>query len=423
MRARNRLLGAAAIAAAMSAASTAGAWAAPVEIKFMHIHGGLSGEVVNQLVSEYNASQSKVKVTAMYVEGSYEGVLEKLQALAAVNQLPDVTQSGYQYLSFMVENMPLVPVQKLIDKEKYDTSDFFPKVLALGRYKDGVQYGLPVAVSNPVLYINKELYRKAGLDPNTPPRTFDELRAAAKKMTTADGRYGVYFDYRITGNWLFQAMVETFGGDMVAADGKSVAFDGEAGRRVLRYWTDLVQVDKSMPLIDATQATRSFNAGQIGMYVTTTASLRGFQKEAKFEIATGKFPLDGKHPRRVPGGGNNGFVLKSTPEREAAAWDFLKYITSPAGTSAIAKGMGYMATRKSAVETPALMGDYLKQNPPAYTTYTQVDDMTMWNNFPGKGGTRIFKIVQDNIQAALGGQKTPDQAIKDAGIEANRLIR
>ncbi len=394
----------------------------PVEIKFMHIHGGTSGEVINKLAADYNASQSKVIVTPMFVDGSYEGVLEKLQALAAVNQLPEVTQSGYQYLNFMVENIPLVPVQKFIDAEKYDTADFFPNMLALGRYKDGTQYGLPIAVSNPVLYINRDLFRKAGLNPDAPPKTFDELRNYAKKMTV-DGQYGVYFDYKITGNWLFQAMVETFGGNMVSPDRKTVAFDQEAGVRVTRYWTDLVVTDKSMPLVDANQATQSFKAGKIGMYLTTTASLRGFQTNLTFDLGTAKFPLDGTHPRRVPGGGNNGFIVKSTPEREAAAWDFLKYIVSKEGTTAVAMGMGYMATRKSAVETPALMGDYLKGNPPAYTTYTQIEDMTLWNNFPGKGGTRIFKIVQDNLQAAFTGQKTPEQAMKDAGTEANNLIK
>jgi multiple sugar transport system substrate-binding protein len=397
--------------------------AEPVEIKFMHIHGGVQGEVIKKVVDEYNASQNKVHVTAVFVEGSYEGVLEKLQALAAVKQLPEVTQSGYQFLNFMVENMPLVPVYKLIEKDKYDTSDFFPAVLALGKYKkDGKQYALPIAVSNPVLYINKEIFKKAGLNPDAAPKTFAELRTIAKKLTQGD-QSGVYFDYKITGNWLFQAMVETHGGSMVAKDNKSVGFDKDPGVRVMKYWTDLVITDKSMPLLDNAQATQSFIAGKIGMYVTTTASLRGFQKDAKFDVGTAKFPLDGANPRRIPGGGNNGFIIKSTPEKEAASWDFLKYMVSAKTTAAIAQGMGYMATRKSAVETSSLLGDYFKANPAAYTTYTQVEDMTQWNNFPGKGGTRIFKIVQDNIQASLTGQKTPEQAVKDAAAEANKLIK
>lgn len=125
----------------------------PVEIEFLYIHGGTSGEVIKQLASDFNQKQDKIVVTPVYVEGSYEGALEKLQALAAVDQLPELTQAGYQYTNYMIENMPVVPVYQFIDKEKYDTSDYFPNMLDLGKYTDGKQYGLCIAVSNPVLYL------------------------------------------------------------------------------------------------------------------------------------------------------------------------------------------------------------------------------------------------------------------------------
>lgn len=394
-----------------------------VKITFMHIHAGVAGEVVKKVVEDFNKKQDKIEVTPLYVDGLYEGVLEKLQALAAVNQLPDVTQCGYQYTNYIVENIPIVPVYKFIEEEKYDTSDYFPTILNLGKYKDGKQYGLCISVSNPVLYYNKELFKAAGLDPEKPPITFDEVREYAKKIAKADVS-GVYFDYAISGNWLFQAMVETFGGKMVADDYKSVAFDGKNSIRALKYWTDLVNTDKTMLNVDNKQAMQSFISGKLGIYVNTVAYLTSLKKDAKFEMGIAKFPADGNKPRKIPGGGNNGFILKTTPEKEKAAWEFLKYLSSPEGTTTIARGMGYMAVRKSAVENDSLMGHYLKvENSSAYTPYLQVDEMTQWNNFPGKGGTRIFKIVQDNIQAALNKQKTPEKALKDAAEEANRLIK
>ncbi|MBN2508788.1 MAG: ABC transporter substrate-binding protein [Spirochaetales bacterium] len=397
--------------------------AGPVEISFLHIHGGTAGEVIKNMAADFNAKTPGIHVTPVYVEGSYEGALEKLQALAAVNQIPELTQAGFQYTNYMIENLPVVPAYQFIEKEGMDTSDFFPTMLNLGKYKDGKVYGLPIAVSNPVLYYNKDLFKANGLTEADIPTTFDQLREVAKKLTNAD-QYGVYFNYSITGNWLFQAMVETFGGDMVSSDLKSVAFDRQPGLEVMTYWNDLVNTDKSMPFVEAAQAIQGFTSGKIGMYVTTTASLRSFQKAADFEVGTAKFPTWKDNPRRIPGGGNNGFVMKSTPEKEKAAWEFLKYITSPVGTTAVASGMGYMAVRQSAVSDPKLMGTYLTvENPPAYTTYTQIPDMTQWNNFPGKGGTRIFKIVQDNIQAVFAQQKTPEQAIREAAADANALIR
>ncbi|MFW6362349.1 MAG: ABC transporter substrate-binding protein [Spirochaeta sp.] len=395
----------------------------PVEITFMHIHGGSSGEVVKQAAERFNSMQDNIIVSPMYVEGSYEGVLEKLQALAAVDQLPDLTQSGFQYTNYMVENMPIIPAYEFIESENMDVSDFYPTMLNLARYTDGKIYGLPIAVSNPVLYYNLDFFEEAGLSEVDVPETFHELREISKRLT-GNGKHGVYFDFSITGNWLFQAMVESFGGQMVADDQKSVAFDSRAGMEVMKYWNDLVNIDKSMPFLERTQAIQSFNQGNIAMFITTTAALRSFQNNSNFEVGTAKFPTWENYRRQIPGGGNNGFVLESTPEKEQAAWEFLKYLSSPEGTTQIASGMGYMAVRQSAVSDPDLMGTYLREeNPPAYTTYTQIPDMTQWNNFPGRGGTRIFKIVQDNIQAVFSRQKTPEQGITEAARDANALIR
>lgn len=394
----------------------------PVEIQFMHIHGGTQGEALNKLIEAYHQKQDKVRVKPIFVEGSYEGILEKLQAMAASKQLPEVTQAGFVYTKYMINNMPVVPVEQFIDSEKMDTSDFYPKMLNLGKDENGKQWALPFAVSTPVVYFNKEHFKQAGLDPANPPKTFDEWREAAKKLTKGD-QYGIYFNYTITGNWMFQAMTETLGGKMISDDSKSVLFDQEPGVRSLKYWTDLVNVDKTMPNIGDKQAQQSFQSGKLSIYVGTTASLVGLQKGSKFDVGTAPFPVDGVHPRRVPAGGNNVFIMKSTPEKEKAAWDFIKFATSPEGTSIVSQGMGYMAVRKSAVDRQDLLGKYLKENPAAHTTYTQVDEMVPWYNFPGRGGTKIYKIVQDNIQAALIKQKTPEQALKDAAAESAQYLK
>lgn len=389
-----------------------------VEIEFLHGH---KGEIIDQLVAEYHKTQDKVRVKPIFVQGSYEGIIEKLQAQAVAKQLPDVFTNGFVYTRFAIDTMPVVSLQKFIDKEKYDTSDFFPSMINLGKSDDGQQYAMPFAVSTPIVYYNADHYREVGLDPENPPKTWDELRNAAKKLTK-DGRYGIFMDYQITGNWLYQAMTETAGGQMMANDLKSVAFDSDAGRKALQYWVDLVNVDKSMPNLDSKQASQSFLSGNISMYVTSTAALTGFRTESSFDLRTAVFPaLDGK--RVVPAGGNNLFMLTQDPKKQEAAWDFIKFATSSKGTTMIAQGIGYMVTRKSALEDPDMMGKFLEQNPTAKVTYDQVNDMVPWYNFPGSAGSKVYKIVQDNIQAALLQQKTVDQAIKEAAEQSNDLLK
>ncbi|WP_235941739.1 ABC transporter substrate-binding protein [Paenibacillus puerhi] len=389
-----------------------------IEIEFMHMH---AGGTIDKLVEEYHNTQNKVRVKPVFVQGSYEGIIEKIQTQAAAKQFPDVFTNGFVYTRFAIDTLPIVPVQQFVDKEKTDLSDFFPTMLNLGKGDDGKQYALPFAVSTPILYYNADHYKEVGLDPSNPPKTWQEVRDAAKKLTV-NGRSGIFFDYQITGNWLYQAMTETAGGQMMSKDLKTVGFNNEAGRKAMQYWVDLVNADKSMPNMDSKQAAQSFQSGNISMYVTTTASLSGFRKQSTFDLRTAAFPtLDGK--RVVPAGGNNLVIMAKDPKKQEAAWDFVKFATSAKATSNIAQSIGYMVTRKSALEDPQLMGNFLKENLTAKVTYDQVGNMVPWYNFPGAAGSKVYKIVQDNIQAALLLQKPVDQAVKDAADQANALLK
>ncbi|QED48028.1 ABC transporter substrate-binding protein [Cytobacillus dafuensis] len=393
----------------------------PIELTFMHILGGDQGKSIEKIADNFNKSQTKYVVKPVFESGNYEGLVEKLQALLVTKKLPDVVMSGLNFTNYFNDNMPIVPAQTFIDKEQTDLSDFYPNMLELGKGKDGKQYAMPFAVSTPVLYYNKDMFKKAGLDPENPPKTFEEVREAAKTLTAGD-QYGMFYDYTISGAWMFQAMVETMGGQMAADDGKSVAFNSEPGKKALQHWVDLVNNDKSMPKMVGSQPLQSFTSGKLGMYAYSTGALNQIEDASNFELGVAPFPTDGDQQRKIPAGGNTLYVMKSTPEKEKGAWEFIKYATSTEGTTIVAKEMGYMATRKSAVEGQEL-GAYFKENPLAKVTYTQLEDMVPWNNYSGADGTRIYKVIQDNIDAALNNQKTVDQAIEDAAKEANNLLK
>lgn len=393
-----------------------------VEIDVLHIYSGKTGEAFNEVLDRYHDSQDKVKINPIFVKGSYDGVVEKLQSLAATDNLPNVVTSGFTYTSYMLENMPVVPVDKFIEEENYDLNDYFPKMIDLARSDDGTIHGLPFAVSTPVVYYNKDIFEEAGLNPEEALKSFDSVREAAQNIATEEVD-GVYYQYGITGNWLLQGMIESAGGQMIADDGKSVGFDDQVGIDALQYWTDLVNTDKTMPNIDKEQSVQSFITGNLGVLVSTPAILTNLQSQSDFNVGMAPFPSDEKGSRKVPAGGNNLFIFEGTDEEQKASWDFLKFATSPEATAIIAEGMGYMAVRQSAVEDENLLGNYYNENPESYVPYEQVGDMVPWHNFPGKGGTQIYKILQDNVEAALNQQKTPEEAMKDAAEEANNLLK
>ncbi|WDP88007.1 MAG: extracellular solute-binding protein [Desulfobacter sp.] len=113
-------------------------------------------------------------------------------------------------------------------------------MLSLGRHNDK-QYGLAFAVSTPIMYANADLVRQAGADPDNLPKTWDGVIKLARKIDAlGDNVYGMYFDWSITGNWLWQALVSSNGGTMLTKDEKTVAFDGKAGVKAINLLNDMV---------------------------------------------------------------------------------------------------------------------------------------------------------------------------------------
>jgi multiple sugar transport system substrate-binding protein len=246
---------------------------------------------------------------------------------------------------------------------------------------------------------------------------------ATSKMLAQKDRWGVWYHYDITGNWLFQAMTECAGGRMISPNGTAVAFHDPPGVEALSFWGDLINTHQVMPLLGWTQAQQSWNGAKIAQLSTTTALLTALSTGVNFQVSASLFPKHPDHPRRVPAGGNNVYIFAKDAAQQRAAWEWIKYITSFEGTTITAQGMGYLSVRQSPLSRPELMGDFLKEHPNAAVTYRQLDEMVPWYNFPGRGGTRIYKLVQDAIQDAFLAKKTPKVALDEAAEAANRLIR
>ncbi|MEF3305647.1 ABC transporter substrate-binding protein [Paenibacillus sp. GYB003] len=387
----------------------------PVEIEFWNIWGG---ELIDALVKEYNSSQSKVKVNAVYVQNGYEGIVEKLQVQAAAKKLPDVVSNGLLYTRFANDVMRAVPLDPFIKRDGYDISDFFPTMLNLGKNEQGQQIGMPYGISTPILYYNADQFKAAGLDPDKPPQTWEEFTQVAKQLTR-DGRYGA--SVPIDFGWLYQAVMQTYGGSMMSADGKMVGLDSEASVNAVQTIVDMVNKDKSMPLLQQIQTFDAMAKGNVSMLVNTTAGISMIKPTAKFELRTAPFPTYGGK-RVVPAGGANLMLFSADKAKQEAAWDFIKFMIDPKQSVKISTSTGYMVSRKKALDDPD-MQKFLTDNPVYKATYEQVDVMVPWFNFPGTGGTRVQKIISDQIQAALQGQKTPKDAMKEAAKQANALIQ
>lgn len=405
-----------------AASDTGDKTADAIEIKFMHVFGGSQGEAIQEMVDRYNASQDKVIVKAEQAQGFYDGLLEKLQTLAVSKQLPEVAIGSYANGEFMSTRMPIRPLQTFIDKEGYSTADYTAEMLKLGQDAERHQYALPFLVSTPLIYVNLDHFEKAGIPVVEQPKSWEQVRDWAQQLAASEpGRGGIYFQMDFD-TWMFQTLLETKGGSYASIKDQDVQFNDAAGKEVLRYWLDMMQKDKSIPKMNGTQAAEAFQSGNLSMLVATTGNLANLSKNSSFNLGIMLLPTweGGQTTRRLPAGGAGLYVFQGNDEKEAAAWDFVKYATSPESSALLAEKMGYMTVRDSAREE--LMADYLKANPMAAATYKQAQDIVPWFNWPGEAGTRATRILLDHIQGSFAGDMSGDEALDKAAAEIEKIL-
>ena len=152
----------------------------PVAIDFWHSMSVANEDALKNLTDKYNASQSKVKVTLKY-QGTYDESLQKYVAGVRGGELPQLIQTEETAMQTMIDSKSIVPIGACVVADNYDLGDYSPALV--GQYSaGGVLQTMPFQLSNPVLYYNKKAFRAAGLDPEKPPTTLNEIVDASRKI-------------------------------------------------------------------------------------------------------------------------------------------------------------------------------------------------------------------------------------------------
>ena len=175
------------------------------------------------------------EVVAKYNPDMYKGLMQNLQAEAATGNTPALVQIGWAFLDYFSNNFDYVAPQDAIDKfdsedANFLTDNFLPNVLDLAVNSNGEQVGIPYSLSSPVLYINKDLLKEAGLSEDG-PETWQEVQEFAETVKEKTGKYGFYMQ-EPADFWAQQALVESAGADMLIADAsgkKKASFATEDG--------------------------------------------------------------------------------------------------------------------------------------------------------------------------------------------------
>ena len=187
-------------------------------IEYWHCNAETQGGlVVDDLVKKFNEENDHIEVVAKYNPDMYKGLMQNLQAEAATGNTPALVQIGWAFLDYFSNNFDYVAPQDAIDKfdsedANFLTDNFLPNVLDLAVNSNGEQVGIPYSLSSPVLYINKDLLKEAGLSEDG-PETWQEVQEFAETVKEKTGKYGFYMQ-EPADFWAQQALVESAGADM-----------------------------------------------------------------------------------------------------------------------------------------------------------------------------------------------------------------
>ena len=343
--------GAAALATAVKASPTFAAPAViqsgPVEVTFWSSFSAELGDAMNSVVDEFNASQTEIKINNQF-QGSYEETAQKITAALPANQAPDMSiLSEIWWFKFFAANA-LAPLNDLMSASGFERDDYVDSLINEG-FRNDTQWWIPFARSTPIFYYNKAVFAEAGL--TAAPKTWDEFAAAAPGMVT-DTR-SAFAHPPASGYlaWPFQGVVWQWGGSYSDADFNVTINQPEAVAAAQFYQSSVADGWALM----STDTGADFSSGLAAATMQSTGSLKGLTANSDFELGTAFLPEGPVGFGCCTGGSGVSIFKGAAPEKQAAAFEFMKWSTSPEKTAWWSQNTGYMPVRKSAVE-----GDSMK---------------------------------------------------------------
>lgn len=384
------------------------------EIEIWYSLGAAYSAPLEELITKYNKSQNEVFVKGVYA-GSYASTTEKLLAAVVAGNPPALAQLEQMLAGQFVDNGSLIPLQQFIDKDKgFNMADYIPEMLTAK--KNGIIWGLPLNPSTLVMYYSKDLFKKAGLDPNKPPQTWDEVYAASKKIAAlGKGYYGIRL---YAGDWVVEAAIWQWGGDIVSADNKKMLFNSKEAIEAVTFWKKMVEEGLAL-YGEGREASDQDFAGKVGMTLRSSGSLTTMIDSCQYEVGVARLPYSKQRATAIGGANIFMFAGISKAQQEAAV-KFVKFLTASENQGLWAANTGYMAARKSALESPEWK-KLFAQDPRMQVTYTQLEysrPRPLFAAYP-----EINTIIREAFNQAIIGGKTPKAALDEGVKKAEAVLK
>jgi len=397
----------------------------PVTISFYNYNlasASAGADATKELIAGFEKKFPNIKVETVAVPSNE--IMSRVQADIVAGKQPDVAQLVFRDLIYIASDLGANALEDMVDaKELKDQfAGMIPQGLELGKV-DGKTYGLAYTFSTPILFYNADLFKQADLDPDKPPRTWDDVNAAGKAIKEKTGKNGFFPGaYGPTdGTFVYQSIVMSNGGKV--RDGNKLTFADKDAADAVKMLRDMVD-SGAHAKIDPASGSDTFAAGNMGMFLYTSALLSSVKKSAqgKFDLRLAPMPSFGDKPTAPTNSGSALFVFSKDSDKQRASYELLKYLTSKEAYTIITSKIGYLPLRLDIVDDPNYLGPWLEENPMFRANIKQLDRLTANIAFPGPNYRQVEKMMMDGVREAVFGNGDPVEALKGAQEQGQDLM-
>lgn len=422
---------AAGFAMALGASTAQGA----TEIQWWHAMTGANNEVVETLTKEFNASQSDYKVVPVF-KGTYPETLNAGIAAFRAKQPPAIIQVFDVGTGVMMKAEGAVkPVADVLKEGgvAFNKADYLPGIVAYYSKPDGTMLSFPYNSSSPILYYNKDIFQKAGLDPNTPPKTWSEVVSAAKKIKDSGAAPCGY-----TSTWLTWIHLENFAAwnnvpyatneNGLAGGDVELKIDGPLFVKHFQEIADLAKAGVFRYGGRTSEAKQLFLSKECGILTESSGGLGDVVKSG-INYGIGQLPYDetaqGAPQNTIPGGASLWVFGGLSADQYKAVAAFFKFLSQTDIQGRLHQVSGYLPVTLKAYDATKTSGFYDK-NPGRETPIMQMMGKPPTENSKGvrlPNLPQVRDIQNEEFEAMLAGKQDAATALANAVKRGNEAIK
>jgi sn-glycerol 3-phosphate transport system substrate-binding protein len=425
-----------ALAAGVAFAAKIGvAWADPIEIQWWHAMTAVNGDRINKMADDFNKMQSDYKVVPVF-KGSYAETMTAAIAAYRAGNAPDIVQVfEVGTATMMAAKGAIKPVYQLMAEagEKFDPGSYLPAVTGYYSTPDGKMLSFPFNSSTPVVYWNKDEFKKAGLDPDKAPATWPETFDAAKKLVAAGNKCG------FTSAWVSWVQIENFSAwHNIAIGTKENGLGGTDTQLeinnplVVKHVNNLVEAEKDKSFDykgRTTEPESSFLNGDCAMMQDSSAAYGLIKKQFGDRFGMTELPyypdVKGAPQNSIIGGASLWVMGGKPADHYKGIAKFFTYLSSTPVQMQWHEDTGYLPITKAAYDATKASGFYDK-NPGTEVALKQMTAKPPTENTKGLrfgNMVQIRDVIAEDLEAAFAGKETAQAAMDDAVKRGNALLR